>query len=50
MNLLIESGNYETIQEILKSSTLVIAILRSAFHVLTASLSTYLFLVMKFPC
>ena len=50
MNHFIEIGNYQEIQDILKYSTLGIAILRCAFHVLTGSLFSFLFAVVNFPC
>ena len=50
MNHFIEIRNNQEIQDILKYSTLGIAILRCVFHVLTGSLFSFLFAVVNFPC
>ncbi len=46
----VSSGSYEELQEFLKTSTLVISILRSIFHVLTTTGVTYSYLAYKYPC
>ena len=46
----VSSGSYENLQEFLKTSTLVIAILRSIFHLLTTTGVTYSYLSAKYPC
>ena len=46
----VSSRSYEELQEFLKTSTLVIAILRSIFHVLTTTGVTYSYLASKNPC
>ena len=50
MNHLTQSGLFELIQELLKFSTLTTAILRNIFHVLTASVASFLFIFFKLPC
>ena len=45
MDQIVQIGNYQEIQDILKTSALVIAILRSVFHVVTASVCTYFFII-----
>ena len=50
MNHIIEIGNSQGLQDILKYSSLGIAILRCVFHVLTTSLFSFFFAVVNFPC
>ena len=50
MSTLVSSGSFEDLQEILKTSTLVIAVLRNVFHLITTAGVTYSYLSAKYPC
>ena len=50
MTIEVSTGGYEELQEFLKTSTLVIAILRNIFHLLTTTGVTYSYLTAKYPC
>ena len=50
LNVLSSSNNYSVLLDILKTTTLVAAILRNVGHLITSSLTLFLYLDMNYLC